>query len=133
MLLAGVVQAQGNLTVEKAWARESPPGVPNGAVYFTITNAGSADQLIRVTSEVSVRTELHTHIHQDGIMQMRQVEAVDVPAGGRVVLEPHGQHVMLIGLKAPLKEGEMVELELQFKEGGQLGVRAPVRREPPEP
>lgn len=132
MLVVGVIQAQDSLVVEQAWVRETPPGAPNGAVYFNISNAGTADQLIDVSSAVADRAEMHTHIHQDGLMQMRQVNAIDVPANGHAVLKPHGDHVMLIGLKAPLKAGETVELQLKFKQGGKLVIQAPVRREPPE-
>lgn len=133
IFVIGSIAAQGDLAVKQSWVRETPPGVSNGAVYFTIVNAGEADQLIRISTDVAERAELHTHIHQDGVMQMRKVEAIDIPAGGQAVLEPHGNHVMLIDLKQPLKAGEAVMFELEFKQGETLTIQAPVRKEPPEP
>lgn len=131
MILIGFAQAQDHFAVKDAWARETPPGVSNGAVYFNIYNTGIADQLIEVSTDVAERAEMHTHINQDGVMQMRRVEAIDVPAGGQATLKPHGNHVMLIGLKRPLKVGETVQLRLQFKTGASLEINVPVARDPP--
>jgi hypothetical protein len=71
---------------------------------------------------VADRAELHESDMQDGVMRMRAVEAVEVPAHGQAALEPGGLHVMLIGLKAPLEEGGSFALTLVFENAGEVEV-----------
>ena len=113
--------AVGDLVVESPWARESV--TRTGAAYLTVRNGGAADdRLIGVASEVADRAELHGSEMQDGVMRMRPVEAVEVPAHGQAALEPGGLHVMLIGLKAPLEEGGSFALTLTFENAGEVEV-----------
>jgi copper(I)-binding protein len=124
-----VPQAAESIRVEDAWARETPPGVSTGAGYVTLINEGSAnDRLIAARSGVSERVELHTHRMEGGMIMMRQVESIDVDAGGRTVLEPGGTHLMLIGLKQPLVAGQRFPLTLEFEKGGKLTSQFEVRR-----
>jgi copper(I)-binding protein len=113
--------AVGDLVVESPWARESV--TRTGAAYLTVRNGGDADdRLIGVSSEVADRAELHASDMQDGVMRMRPVEAVEVPAGGEAALEPGGVHIMLVGLKAPLDEGGSFALTLVFENAGEVEV-----------
>ena len=113
--------AVGDLVVENPWARESV--TRTGAAYLTVRNGGDADdRLIGVASEVADRAELHGSKMQDGVMRMRPVEAVEVPAHGQAALKPGGLHVMLIGLKAPLEEGGSFALTLTFENAGEVEV-----------
>jgi copper(I)-binding protein len=113
--------AVGDLVVENPWARESV--TPTGAAYFRVRNDGDQDdRLIGVSSEVADEARLHSSVMQDGVMRMRPVEAVDVPAHGEAVLEPGGLHVMLVGLKAPLEEGGSFPLTLDFENAGKVQV-----------
>ena len=113
--------AVGDLVVENPWARESV--TRTGAAYLTVRNGGAADdRLIGVASEVAGRAELHGSEMQDGVMRMRPVEAVEVPAHGQAALEPGGLHIMLIGLKAPLEEGGSFALTLTFEDAGEVEV-----------
>jgi periplasmic copper chaperone A len=114
----------GDLTIDNPWAKPSLKGVPNGAAYMTITNSGEMDDtLLAATAEVSNAVELHTMSMTDGVMRMRQLEGgVPLPAGETVKLEPGGLHVMLIGLKQPLTEGQTLPLTLTFEEAGTLEV-----------
>lgn len=117
--------ALGDLVVENPWARESV--TRTGAAYLTVRNEGSAaDRLIGVASEAADRVELHASTVQDGVMRMRAVEAVEVPAGGEAVLAPGGLHLMLIGLKAPLEEGGSFGLTLSFEKAGAVEVTATI-------
>jgi hypothetical protein len=117
--------AVGALVVESPWARESV--TRTGAAYFTVRNGGDADdRLIGVASEVADRAELHSSTMQDGVMRMRPVEAVEVPAHGAAALEPGGLHVMLIGLKSPLQEGGSFALTLTFANAGEVEVVATI-------
>jgi periplasmic copper chaperone A len=110
----------------QAWARATPPAATVGGAYLTIRNSGPNDRLVRVRSPLSESAEIHQTSMADGQMQMRQIDALDIPANGEIKLEPGGMHLMLIGLKQPLKEGEVIPLTLEFERAGTLQVQAPV-------
>ena len=108
-------KAQG-IVVTGPWARATPGRAPNGAAYFTLTNQGPAgDRLIGASSPAAGRAELHTHIHDKGVMRMRKLPGIDLTPGASVTFRPGGYHVMLMGLKAPLREGATFPLTLRFQ------------------
>lgn len=101
------------------------------AAYMTIRNSGSsADQLLKVEGDVANSIELHTMVDDGGVMRMRPVENIEIPAGGEATLKPGGLHVMLIGMKRSLKAGETVSLKLTFAQAGTVDVQAQVRETP---
>lgn len=112
--------------VSDAWVRLLPPSVTTTAAYMTIASDQS-DELLSASSSVSVRTEVHQTSKVDGVMSMSEVAGVVVEPGSRLALKPGSYHIMLIDLKAPLKEGQMVELSLNFKQQGEVKVTAPVQ------
>ena len=117
----------GDLSVERPWARELPPVAPNGAAYLRIENAGAvADQVVSASSPMARRVEFHTHEMDGGVMKMRRVHWVEVPARGSVRFEPGGLHVMLIGLKEPLVAGGSFSLTLGFRNAGELEVEVEI-------
>ena len=114
----------GDITADHPWARATAGQAPNGAAYMTLVNKGAeADYLTAASAAVSDRVELHTTLMNDGVMQMREVKRIEVAPGSSTALEPGGFHVMLIGLKAPLKEGETFPLTLTFEKAGTLEVQ----------
>ena len=115
------------ITVADAWARASAGMAKAGAAFMTIKNTGADDKLVAASADVSDRVELHTHIHDGDVMRMRKVDAIDVPANGEAVLAPGGYHIMFLGLKAPLKEGETFPLTLTFEHGGKITVDVTVK------
>jgi periplasmic copper chaperone A len=112
------------------WVRLVPPGVPNTAAYLGLRNNGDEDfSIVDGASPVSEVTELHDHaMDAAGVMRMRKVSGIPVPAGGAVELQPGGLHVMLIGLHAPLGENERVPITLVTDTGQTLRFDARVRR-----
>lgn len=103
----------------------------NSAAYLVLRNAGGADDaLVAVETEVAEAAEIHSVSVDGGVMRMRQVDSVAVPAGGETVLEPGGHHVMLIGIRRALVEGDSVRLTLRFRGGDSVRVVAPVLRSP---
>jgi copper(I)-binding protein len=117
------------ITISDPYVRAVPPGQPNSASFMTVTNAGGSDHaLVGGSSPAAKVVELHTHTMEGGMMRMRQVEKIDLPAGKEVTLKPGGLHVMLIGLKQNLTPGENVPLTLKFEDGSELTVDAPVRK-----
>jgi periplasmic copper chaperone A len=117
----------GNLIITEARARPTPPGISVGAVYFSITNAGSkADRLLSVSTPVASRVELHESRNMHGVVEMREMTSVDCPPGATVRATPGGLHVMLLGLAAPLAAGTELNVSLQFRDAGVLTLKVPV-------
>lgn len=104
----------GELQVEGAWARATLPGQDAGMADMTLTAAQDA-VLTGASSPACNSIELHTMTHEGGMMKMREVKEIALPAGKRVNLGKSGYHLMLIGLKAPLKAGDSVPLTLKVK------------------
>lgn len=145
----------GSLQIADVWARQAGPmpdsmgddkptastmGAPTpaaggmaggdavGAVYLTIRNsAGAPDRLLKASSAIAKSVELHTMIKNGDVMEMRPVEAIDVPANGAVALKPGSFHIMLIGLNKQLKPGDTFDVTLQFAQAGAVTVQASVR------
>lgn len=97
------------------------------AVYFVLHNrGGEADRLVSVRTEVASAVELHRSAIEDGVMRMRQVEAIEVPARGEVSLAPGGYHLMLIGVKRALQDGDRFPVTLEFERTGSRVVEVEV-------
>ncbi len=112
----------GGLTISNPWARASTGGSRPGVAYLTIANKGGADSLTRASSPVAGRVELHRIIHDGGRARMGKIGKVPLPEGKTVELEPGGLHIMLMGLKQQLKEGETFPLSLYFAGAGKVDV-----------
>jgi copper(I)-binding protein len=111
------------------YVRMAPPGAKATGAFMVIRNAGEQEvQLVAAASAAANVTELHNHINDGGVMRMRQVKEIAVPAKGEAQLKPGGYHVMLIDMKAPLKEGDHAVITLKFADGSSKDVHAPVMR-----
>lgn len=117
-----------SIAIQQPWARETSASAPNGAVYMSITNSGErADRLTGATGDIAQRIELHSHtMDEEGVMRMRHVDVIEVPAGGATALAPGGLHIMLMGLDEPLEEGTSFPLTLSFEGAGDLPVEVTV-------
>lgn len=116
----------GKVMVKTPWARASIG--KNGAAYVTVLNFGNtADNLIGAAAPVAKRVELHTHKNDNGIMRMRHIKSIPVPANGSVTLKPGGHHIMMMGLTKKLKNGEEFPLTLTFKNAGKVTVDVKIR------
>ena len=113
----------GHITIEGPHSIELPPVSENGAAYFSIMNHGNeSDRLISAATPMAERAEFHTHEASGGMMKMRRVESVEVPAKQMTRFEPGGLHVMLLGLKQPLEAGQTFPLVLSFAGAGSVEV-----------
>ncbi|QQZ28592.1 copper chaperone PCu(A)C [Thiothrix subterranea] len=120
--------AADSVTVEAPFVRAIPPGQPNSASFMTLVNTSDSDHSVKsAASPVAATVELHTHTNNNGVMEMRQVPQIDVPAKGRTELKPGGLHVMLIGLQQELKVGETAAITLTFEDGSTTTVNAPIQ------
>ena len=115
------------LEVDNAWAGATPGKAENGAAYVTITSP-TADRLVSASTPVAKKAELHTMSMQGMVMKMRPISGVDIPAGQAVSLKPGGEHIMLMGLNQPLREGQSFPLTLDFEKAGPRTVTVTVEK-----
>ncbi len=113
------------LKVEDAWVRATVPSQHATGVFMRLTSAAPA-RLVAVESTVAKHTEVHEMAMQDDVMKMRQVAAIDLPAGQPVDLKPGGYHVMLIDLADQVKVGDAVALTLVVEDANHQQRRVPV-------
>lgn len=126
-LVAPAALADG-LTVTNAWSRSTPPVAKVGVVYFTLNNdTKKSDRLLKLSTAVAEKVEVHRTEVLDGIARMREVAVLHVDAGQTLEFEPGGMHVMLIGLRKPLVAGMTYELDLLFEVAGPRKVKVAVR------
>lgn len=121
--------AHDGVAISDAYGIVSAPNAPTGAAFMMIENhSDKDDRLLSVTSDVAAKTELHTHKEDaNGMMQMLHVmEGFVVPAGGHLMLERGGNHVMLMGLSKSLVQGDAFTLTLTFQNAGDVEVTVPV-------
>jgi copper(I)-binding protein len=130
-LLAGTSMALAQVKVEGAWARPTVPGQQAGGGYLSITSA-VADRVVGGSTPVAQRFELHTMSMKGDVMEMRQVDGIELPAGKKVELKPGGLHVMFMGLKEPLKAGSKVPVTLKLEKGGEVKVEFEVASRAPQ-
>lgn len=117
-----------NILVSDPFAREVPPGAPASASFMTLENmSDSTIKLIMADSKASEIVELHTHTNDDGVMRMRKVAFIEIPANSQTVLKPGGLHIMLINPVTSIKVGETVRVTLQFEDGSRKEVEMPVK------
>lgn len=128
-MLTGSALAQPPVTVTDEWVRATPPGSRMTAGYFTLQNHAAAEiALVSISSPRFERVEMHRTTLADDVARMEKIESLSIPAGGRIELSPGGLHLMLIGLRGELSEGEEVILHLVFDDGWEVEVEAQVRR-----
>ena len=113
----------GAITIDHPWARATPGAVKNSAAFMTFDNKGAADKLISVTGTIAKEIQIHSMITEAGVMKMREITALDIPANGKAELKPGGFHVMLIGIPDGLKEGTKFPLKLKFEKAGEVTVQ----------
>lgn len=119
----------GHVRIGHPYTQATPPGGRNAAVYATLENTGNKEAvLVAVRSNTAERIEIHRSAVEDGIARMRTVEGgIVIPPGATVELAPRGHHIMLLGLKRPLVEGERVGLVLSFEPQGEIEVELAVQ------
>lgn len=135
--------AEPDIQVDDAWARPSramtTPGqqtdsaaaaVTTSAVYFTLRNdGGRSDTLTAASTDVARAVEIHESRMENGVMRMRQVQSVEVPAGQSVTFRPGGLHVMLIGLTRELAVGDSFALTLDLSQSGEISIQVAARQD----
>lgn len=130
VLMAAAAGASAQVTVKDAWVRATVPQQKATGAFMQL-QSGADSRLVSVSTPQAANAEIHEMAMQGDIMRMRQVPAVELPAGKTVELKPGGHHVMLMNLKGQVKEGDTVALALTFegRDGKRqtVEVKAPVR------
>jgi copper(I)-binding protein len=131
--VAPIAQVDG-VSITEPRLRAPPAGRDVTAAYFTMENTGTtAKRLLSVASPLAQRVELHAHLKsEDGMMQMRQINDVEIPANGTAVLAPGGLHVMMFGVSPDVKTGTKVPVTLTFEGGATTSFDLPVVDNPVE-
>jgi copper(I)-binding protein len=130
---AGVLAAAADqVSVQDPYVRLAPPNAPATGAFMVLKNNGDKDvKVLKADNPTSKATELHTHLNEGGVMKMRPVAAIEIKAKGQAELKPGGLHIMLIDLKVPMKEGDVVPITLSFDDGSSKQVDAKVVRPMP--
>lgn len=126
---ASASYAEIRFTVMDPYALETIGNAKAGAIFMSIHNGWEDDKLIgvEVSQDIAEKAELHTHSHDNGVMRMRQVSEIKLPSRKKTELKPSGDHIMLMGLKKPLKAGEVIDFKLVFEKSGKMPSRAEIR------
>lgn len=132
VLIVGAAVAEtysaGGLQIGNPWARATPKGAKVGAGYLSITNKGTeSDRLIGGSAAPASRFELHATITENGVGRMRQINSLEIKPGETVVFRPGGMHVMFVGLKQPLSQGQTVKGTLLFEKAGTVAIEFAVQ------
>ena len=113
---------EANIEVSDAWARPTRGDAP-GAVYVTIENKGGKDdRLVSVMTDQAAMAMVHQTELSNGVARMRMAGEINVPAGNSIKMVPGGTHIMLEGLRTPLRTGGSFPLVLKFRESGEQKV-----------
>jgi hypothetical protein len=126
MFSGGAAGAQtytvGAIEIGSPWARATPKGAAVGGAYMTITNKGAeADRLMSISSPAAAQVAVHQMSMDKGVMSMRPVQGgLEIKPGQTVVFNPDSFHIMLMGLKQPLMQGERLKATLDFAKAGKI-------------
>jgi periplasmic copper chaperone A len=133
MATAAYAAKAGAIDISGAWSRPAPQG-GNGVGYVVLANGGKADRLVSASTPVAGRVEMHESMVMSGKAMMHpRPRGIALPAGKTVALKPESFHLMMIGLKKPLKVGETVPVTLKFEKSGSVTVPFAVRAAGPAP
>ncbi len=114
----------GSLDISSPYSRATPKGASVAGGYLTIKNTGTAaDRLVGGSSDAAAKFEVHEMSMEDGIMRMRPVKGgLEIKPGETVALSPAGMHIMFVGLKKQLKQGDHIKATLEFEKAGKVDV-----------
>lgn len=115
------------IVVEQPWARATPGRSKTGAAYVTLVNKGnSVDRLLGATTPLAEQVQFHNETQDGGISRMREVHNIDINPGAKIVFKPGDLHIMMVGLKQQLIQGQSFPLTFQFEKAGNIEVTVPI-------
>lgn len=129
--MADSESTQASMVVNSAFIRPPLPGRDIAAGFMDITNSGANDRLVSVKSPVSESVEIHNNLMEDGVMKMRKVEGIDLPAQQTTRLKPGGYHIMMFGAAIP-DGAEAISLTLNYEKAEPMTLMVPLGEPGPE-
>jgi len=124
LLSAAPLAAQG-MMVHDAYARSSTAASTSGAAFLMLMNhTGADDRLVGASSDVAEKVELHQHAEDaNGVMRMGEIEGgVPIAVDGAHEFKRGGDHLMFLGLKRPLEQGDIIKVTLEFEKAGPVEI-----------
>jgi copper(I)-binding protein len=122
-----ILVASDGVSASDAWARASPGAATTSAAYVMLMGGSQADALVGASTPIAATAEVHQSVSDQGVMKMRPVTSLPIPAGGMVMLQPGSFHLMLMGLTRPLIAGQSFPLTLTFERAPPVTVTVTVR------
>ena len=118
----------GDLEIGHPWARATSSMAPAGGAFLRITNKGTMpDRLVGASTPVAASAQIHETKMEGNVMRMRELDrGLEIAPGATATLAPGSYHIMMMGLKEPLKQGTRVPLTLQFEKAGKVDVELAV-------
>ena len=125
---AGPSSDERGLQQQSGFVRAMPPGHPVNGGFFSLKNTSGSDiSIVGACSESAKRVEIHEHQMRDGLMRMREVEAIAVAAGDTVEFVSGGYHLMIFGLSSSLALGDNVTVNLKLADGSLVELQLPLQ------
>jgi len=117
------------VAVEQPWARATPKGAKTAAAYMILANNGrSAEKLLSATTPLADKVQFHEETEENGVARMRELRSIQIAPGTKLTFKPGSMHMMMVGLKQPLKEGQAFPLTLHFEHVGDVEISVPVSK-----
>lgn len=132
-LQKAIKETEDGLHIADVWVRPAAMNRNTGVFFRVMNHTNENDTLMKVTSEIAEKTEVHETFKQgEDMVGMREVEYLVVEAGTVLEFKPMSYHVMLINLNEELSPGLEIELKLVFKQAGELKINAKVEDRMPK-
>jgi copper(I)-binding protein len=120
--------ALNNISISHTHIRASIPGTVHSSAYMRINNNSDKKvTLVKVSSNISPRIEMHNHVMNDDMMSMQQLQSIEINANSQVIFQPHGLHLMVFNLTESLKAKDIIEITLHFSNNHRVTVPFPVK------
>jgi len=117
----------GRLSISDAYVHETVSGQTVVTGFVKIKNTGPADKLVSVSTSAGFEAQIHAMKMEGNIMKMAQIPSIDIAANSSVELTPDGMHIMILGLKTPVKTGDVIKIKLKFVNSGEVELNFPVK------
>lgn len=116
-------QAQQPLEINNGWVRQTFGNARISSAYMEISNHNNFPiEITDITTDIAALSEIHDMTHQDGIMRMRKLDKLIIPANDNIILSPEGKHIMLINLNKKLLVGEKITMKIFIKDHSPLEI-----------
>jgi len=126
-LFAQTKAVNNHISFNEPWVRAMPPMVMNTAGYVEVLNSSHvADKLVNVWSDAASLIEIHQTKHEDGVFKMLAVKNAKIPPKGKLIMQPGGYHLMMMGVSPDLANNKSITIHFEFEKAGIVQVNFPI-------